>query len=283
MKAVLTWINGQPGHLVDVSERALQYGDGLFETIRVHASQPQCLNRHLQRLAAGCRRLNFPALTWELIGSELRALASERDDAVVKLILSRRSAGRGYRPGADQAVTRIASLYSLPQWPSNPSDNGIRVRICDTRLCAQPLLAGIKHLNRLEQVLARAEWEDAGIAEGLMLTDSDRIIEGTMTNVFMVSDQVLVTPDLSSCGVAGVMRSVILDLAKSLGIATQIRAVSLADVQAAEEIFVCNSLIGIWPVIAVGDAALFECGPMTRQLQAALTACEETDDGDWYP
>jgi 4-amino-4-deoxychorismate lyase len=282
MKDAISWVNGRRSSSVEVSERAVQYGDGLFETIRIRGSKPEFLQRHLKRLVAGCGRLKFPAVDWDEVESELRSLAVEHKDAVAKLILSRRCAGRGYRLTPDQEATRIVSVYPLPQWPSNPAGSGIRVRICDARLSAQPLLAGIKHLNRLEQVLARAEWDNAAIAEGLMLNDSDRIIEGTMTNVFIVSNQVLVTPDLSSCGVAGVMRSVILDLAKDLGIETQLRSVSLADTLAAQEVLVCNSLIGIWPVVAIDRVGSFECGPMTRRLQAALSECDKAADGDWY-
>jgi 4-amino-4-deoxychorismate lyase len=282
MKEVTSWVNGSRASSVDVSERAVQYGDGLFETIRIRDSKPEFLQQHMQRLMEGCGRLKFPAVDWDVVGSELSAVAVEYKDAVMKLILSRRCAARGYRLTPDQQATRIVSVSPLPQWPSDPAGSGIRVRICDARLSAQPLLAGIKHLNRLEQVLARSEWDDDAIAEGLMLNDGDQVIEGTMTNVFMVSNQVLVTPGLSSCGVAGVMRSVILDLAKDLGIETEVRPVSLADVRAAQEVLVCNSLIGVWPVVAIDQLGAFECGPLTRQLQAVLSQCDTAADGDWY-
>ena len=282
MKQTLSWVNGQAGELVDVSERALQYGDGLFETIRVHRCQPEFLSRHVERLAAGCERLKFPAMDWPLLGRELKELAAQYDSAVLKLILSRRSAGRGYGPLSGQGVTRIATLQPLPVWTANPAHSGIRVRICDARLAVQPLLSGIKHLNRLEQVLARAEWDDPAIAEGLMLSDRNRLVEGTMSNVFMVVKQALITPDLSDCGVAGVMRSVILDLAESLGIDTEIRPIGLDEVKTAREVFVCNSLIGIWPVVRIDDIGSFSCVSMSRQLQSALGECDKAGDGNWY-
>ena len=279
---MLSWVNGQAGGLVDVSERALQYGDGLFETIRIHRSEPEFLERHIRRLTAGCERLKFPAMDWSLVGDELREVASRRDNAVLKLILSRRCVGRGYGPISDQAVTRIVSVHPLPEWATNTADRGIRVRICDARLAVQPLLGGIKHLNRLEQVLARTEWDDPAIAEGLMLGDSDRLVEGTMSNVFILAGQVLITPELSNFGVAGVMRSVILDLAESLGIDREIRSISLDEVKTAQEVFVCNSLIGIWPVVCVDGIGPFHPGPVTRQLQAALAECDKAGDGNWY-
>jgi len=282
MKQALSWVNGQAGALVDVSERALHYGDGLFETIRIRRSAPEFLKRHIKRLMAGCERLKFPPMDWSLVGHELEELSARHDDAVLKLILSRRSAGRGYGPCSDQAVTRIASVQPLPAWPANPAHSGIRVRICDARLAAQPLLSGIKHLNRLEQVLARAEWDDPAIAEGLMLSDTDRLVEGTMSNVFILSNQVLITPDLSNCGVAGVMRSVILDLAESLGIDTEIRSVSLEEVKTAGEVLVCNSLISIWPVVSIDGIGSFGSVSISRQLQAALSAYDKAGDGNWY-
>ena len=282
MKEMLSWVNGQVGAPVDVFERALQYGDGLFETIRIHRYGPEFLERHIRRLRAGCERLKFPVMDWGLLRRELKELAAEHDNAVLKLILSRRCAGRGYGPLSGQGVTRIASLQPLPEWTANPAHGGIRVRICDARLAVQPLLAGIKHLNRLEQVLARAEWDDPAIAEGFMLSDRDRLIEGTMSNVFMLAKRGLITPDLSTCGVAGVMRSVILDLARSLGIDTEIRSISLDEITAAGEVFVCNSLIGIWPVVAIDGVRSFDAGPITRQLQAALAECDKTGDGNRY-
>ncbi|MEN8801813.1 MAG: aminodeoxychorismate lyase [Thiogranum sp.] len=282
MKGMLSWVNGQAEARVDVFERALQYGDGLFETIRIHRSGPEFLQRHIRRLKAGCERLKFPGMDWSLVSHEVEELAARRDNMVLKLILSRRSAGRGYGPLSGQGVTRIVSLQPLPEWPADRTHSGVRVRICNTRLAVQPLLAGIKHLNRLEQVLARAEWNDPVIAEGLMLSDCEGVIEGTMSNVFIVTNRVLITPDLSKCGVAGIMRSVILDLAEGLGIETEIRPISLDDVKAAREIFVCNSLIGVWPVVSIDGLGSFDSGPITRQLQVTLAECDKAGDGYWY-
>lgn len=146
----------------------------------------------------------------------------------------------------------------------------------------QPLLAGFKHLNRLEQVMARTEWDDPDIAEGLMLDQEQRLIEGTMSNVFIVNGRELLTPDLSNCGVAGVIRSVILDLAATLGFKSQVRCLTLDDVKASQEVFICNSLTGIWPVVCVEDLGEFGIGRITRQLQVAMQADGIEDNGNWY-
>lgn len=282
MSHTLGWVNGQAARGVELSERALQYGDGLFETIRINRSQPEFLERHIKRLAAGCQRLKFPDLDWGLVRAELRELSIGHENAVLKLILSRRCAGRGYSLAADQQVTRIVTVQRLLAGASKPAQSGIRVRVCDARLAVQPALAGIKHLNRLEQVLARAEWDDPDIVEGLMLADFDELVEGTRSNIFILSNRVLATPDLSRCGVAGVTRSVILDLARDRGVGTEIRSMSLADLKAASEVFVCNSVIGIWPVVAIDGMRSLAVGPLTRRLQMALAECDKTGDGNWY-
>jgi 4-amino-4-deoxychorismate lyase len=160
-------------------------------------------------------------------------------------------------------------LDAFPDYPPRTDEEGVRVRLCQTPLGHNPVLAGIKHLNRLEQVLARAEWHDPAILEGLMLDLQGRVVEGTMTNLFLVRDGVLHTPDLTMCGVAGVMRALVLDLAADLAIATRVQHCTLADVYAADEVFVCNSLIGVWPVRAV-ESATFIVGLVTRRIARAV-------------
>ncbi|MFQ5642375.1 MAG: aminodeoxychorismate lyase [Thiogranum sp.] len=282
MNGIRYFVNGQPGDRVSAAERALQYGDGLFETIRVRHAAPEYLARHMQRLSTGCERLQFPPLDRALVRRELVELAGQQQDAVLKYTLSRGVSSRGYRFGPEPEVTRIAAVQPLPHWPSDPQQNGVRTRVCSTRLATQPLLAGIKHLNRLEQVLARAEWTDADIVEGLMLDRQQHLIEGTMSNIFIVNGRELLTPELSGCGVAGVMRSVILDLAAALGLPVRTAPVTMDDVSAGQEIFVCNSLIGIWPVVSVEGIGEFAVGRLTRRLQLALQAGGNDDDGNWY-
>jgi len=282
MKEVRCWVNGRTETGVNVAERALQYGDGLFETIRVRYARPEYLGRHLQRLSVGCERLKFPSVDWALVRQELEELAGQQEEAVLKYILGRGEGGRGYHPGPGLTVTRIASIHPLPYWPRNPDQDGVRARICTTRLAVQPLLAGLKHLNRLEQVMARAEWDDQDIAEGFMLDTGGQLIEGTMSNVFMVNAGELVTPDLSQCGVAGVMRSVILDIATTLGFKTRIQPLTLDDLKSSQEVFICNCLAGIWPVVHVEGLGEFGIGRITRQMQVAMQADGNEDSVNWY-
>jgi 4-amino-4-deoxychorismate lyase len=283
MKSAIVRVNGITQDWIPALDRAVQYGDGLFETVRVRNAEPEFLARHLRRLRSGCERLRFPAIPWEKLLAEAAELAGQMPDGVLKIILTRGLGERGYRFGPDQEATRLLVLACMPHSHADLAQRGILVTRCNTRLCAQPLLAGIKHLNRLEQVLARAEWDDPGIHEGLLLDHDDYVIEGTMSNIFVVRGGTLLTPALTRCGVAGIMRSVIMDLARTLGIETEIRPLTLQQVQGSSEVFVCNSLIGIWPVRKIEGLADYPIGPLTQALAAALTSYHDSDQGNWYP
>jgi 4-amino-4-deoxychorismate lyase len=275
-------INGVAADEVSVGERALQYGDGLFETIAVRQGQAEFIDRHIQRLQAGCQRLALGFGDWSSLRTEVGALSASYPDAVLKIILGRGPGERGYRTMPGQPVTRIISAHGLPEWPDEYAKTGIRVRVCETRLSIQPRLAGIKHLNRLEQVLARAEWQDE-FQEGLLLDYNSRLMEATMSNLFLVRNGGIVTPKLKDCGVAGVMRSVIIDLAEQSGIPCSIEDVSSDALDNVTGMFVCNSLIGIWPVTGIEGRESLEVDSTTRELQAMLNRCGKTQPGEWRP
>ncbi|TFY84575.1 aminodeoxychorismate lyase [Pseudomonas kairouanensis] len=265
-----SWVDGQPEGSVPLKDRGLAYGDGLFETIAVKAGQPVLLERHLQRLQEGCRRLALVA-DHALIRSEVLAYAAVLGDGVLKLILTRGDSLRGYGINPGAPVRRILQGSAPATYPLAHGSEGIRLFPCATRLAEQPLLAGLKHLNRLEQVIARAEWQDAEHAEGLMLDLSGRVIEGVFSNLFLVRNGLLLTADLTRCGVAGVMRAEILAQAQTLGIPVAVADISLEQLQQADEVFVCNSVYGIWPVR--GCAAIsWSVGPLTRKLQGIVRA-----------
>jgi len=264
-------VDGRPAETLAVADRALQYGDGLFETFAVRDGEPRLWRQHMARLDAGCRRLGLPAPDSDLLLAEARELCAGHARAVLKLIYSSGRGGRGYvRPSAPHP-SRIAQVFPAPEYPAARWRDGVAVRVCELRLARQPLLAGIKHLNRLEQVLARREWSDPDIAEGLLLDERDRVVEGTVSNVFVVRDGRLRTPLLDGCGVRGVMRERILELAGELGLPAEEGDISLAELDAAEEVFLSNSLIGIWPVARIGARAL-RPGPAGRALLDALIA-----------
>ncbi|WP_434569352.1 aminodeoxychorismate lyase [Pseudomonas sp. Z3-8] len=265
-----SWVDGQPADALSLKDRGLAYGDGLFETIAVRDGKLVLLEGHLQRLALGCRRLAISA-DWAVLNAELQAYAQQLGDGVLKLIVTRGDSLRGYAANPSAQARRILQGSPPAAYPLAHAEQGVQLFPCTTRLSEQPLLAGLKHLNRLEQVLARAEWSDTEHAEGLMLDMSGRVIEGVFSNLFMVHDGALITADLSRCGVAGVMRGQLLFQAESDGIATQVTDIRLEQLHQADEVFVCNSVYGVWPVRGCGSAR-WPVGPLTRKLQTLARA-----------
>ena len=264
------WVDGCPADTLPLKDRGLAYGDGVFETIVVKSGQPLLLERHLQRLETGCRRLSIP-LEPALARSEMIRFAAQLENGVMKLIVTRSDSQRGYAPVAHAPSRRILQGGPVPAYPAAHAQQGVRLFACRTRLAEQPLLAGLKHLNRLEQVLARAEWSDDEHAEGLMRDTSGRVIEGVYSNLFLVSEGRLRTADLSRSGVAGVMRAELLDQARALGIEVVIGDVHLSDLARADEVFICNSVYGVWPVNGL-ESLNWPVGPLTRKLQGIARA-----------
>lgn len=257
------WIDGQPAEALPLTDRGLHYGDGLFETMAVQQGRILRLGMHLERLGDGCTRLSMPAPDTKLLQQELAKAAQDQTQAVLKLMVTRGSGGRGYRPPTHARPRRVLLRYPWPDYPATWSENGIELRICRTRLGCNTSLAGLKHLNRLEQVLARAEWSE-GPQEGLMLDTEGRVIEGTMTNLFASpSAGKLVTPALDQAGVAGVMRRHIIEQARQAGVEVEVRELGLAELMDHQEIFVCNSIAGVWPVNRI-ETRRYGIGPMTR-------------------
>jgi len=239
-------VNGVESSAISVDDRGLQYGDGLFETMSAQDGRVRHFERHMERLAEGGRRLGLPVPDPNLVAAECERALAGLGAGSVKLMVTRGPGPRSYRPPADPAVTRIV-VSSAPK-PRNDPEEGIVVRLCDTPLGLNPRLAGVKHLNRLEQVLACAEWDDPAIAEGLMSSVDGRIVCATAANVFLVREGRLLTPAIRDCGVAGVMRGVVLAAAREAGIDTEILDVRLVDFSAADEVFLTNAITGVRPV-----------------------------------
>jgi 4-amino-4-deoxychorismate lyase len=263
------WIDGCAGEAVPALDRGLHYGDGLFETIACEGGHAQLLARHLARLRRGCERLALPAPDEGTLRAEIAAALAQAPRAVLKLILTRGSAmTRGYACREKQPARRILLRYPAPA--ADPAAlAGVRVRLGTLRLGENPALAGLKHLNRLEQVLARREWSDVQIAESLLFSQSGALVSGTMSNVFLVRGGVLSTPRLDRCGVEGIMRATVLQLASAAGIDCREAQLGSADLAQAEEIFLTNALIGVRPVRELAGRTLV-VGPRTQQLQRLL-------------
>jgi 4-amino-4-deoxychorismate lyase len=247
------WINGIAAESVPADDRGLQYGDGLFETILVRRGRARFLEAHLARLDLGCRRLGIGFATSDELRAEIgRAASHAPARAIIKLIVTRGSAPqRGYAPRGTFAPRRVLSLFAAP--PVEAVKAAVDARFADLRLGENPALAGIKHLNRLENVLAAAEPGHESVFESLLLDAAGNVICGTMTNVFAARAGCLYTAPLDRCGVAGIMRGMVLRQAASLGIACEERRLSRAEFLTADEAFITNVRIGVVPLRRVGE------------------------------
>ena len=259
-------IDGEPQDRLSVLDRGLQFGDGLFETIACRNGRPRLLALHLDRLARGCDRLEIKRPDPLVLRNEIEAMA-QGADAIVKLIVTRGEAvARGYAWAGNERVTRVLMRFA---WASAEVKESAHIGTAAVRLGENPALAGVKHLNRLEQVLAQGELRRRGLDELLMLSSSGRLVSGTMSNVFIVHDGKLLTPRIDRCGVAGIMRQVVLREARRAAIPVEEAQLGARHLKQGQEIFLTNARLGIWPVRALGTRELSP-GPVTARLQALL-------------
>lgn len=262
-------INGETRDRLPVTDRGLHYGDGLFETMALRHGRVRFLQRHLRRLREGCLRLLLPVPEETRITAEIDALVAGADHGTLKLVITRGSGPRGYRLPQKVRATRILGFSADAPVPPADEPAGMKVMMCRTRAGINPVLAGIKTLNRLENVLAAAEWQRAAAHEGLMLDAEDRLVGGTMSNVFLVQRGALHTPALGRSGVHGVMRAAVMDLARTLGVPVLERDIGGRDLDNADSLFLTNALMGVRPVDSLADRHYAPCA-LTRDLASAL-------------
>lgn len=256
-------------------DRAFAYGDGLFETIAIRDGEARLWSLHLARIQTGCMRLGLecpaPEQLLELLNIELNAAEFSTDFASARLVISAAASARGYRRNAAGDCFTDVTLYPAKSLDKTLTKKGIATRMCSSRLAIQPAFAGIKTLNRLEQVMARSEWDDDEIFEGLMLDTDGRLICGTMSNVFLIKGSRVATPAITRCGVSGIMRAHVLQLLEETGLDCEVRDVGSDELDTATELFLSNSQFGILPIRRC-DARQFEVGSVTRQIQTVLAA-----------
>jgi 4-amino-4-deoxychorismate lyase len=265
--------NGAPAATIPVDDRAVQYGDGVFETIAIRSGRPRYWGLHMARLADACRRLSLALPATSILERDFdRALTRTTVNigfATAKIIVTAGVGQRGYARSRGAPVRALIGIF-----PNRPLDatlyaDGVSVRLCDTPLATQPRTAGVKTLNRLDQVLAREEWRDPGIFEGLMCDADGRLVCGTMSNLFAVRDAQVATPRLSRAGVAGIMRRRIIDLLAANGIDCDERDMPKDELDDMHELFICNSQFGVLPVRRCG-VRRFAVGEVTRSVMAML-------------
>lgn len=267
--AIKTLINGQESGSIDITDRGLQFGDGVFETLRVHEGKTIWWQQHIDRLLDGCRRLQFSIFPdVEILRLEANKLLADCPSGTLKIIVTRGNSTSGYAAPADTIPNRVLSMTPGFRHQAK-SEQGVILGVCKQRITGCQQLSGIKHLNRLEQVLARMECQAEGWDEGLMLDSDDRVIEGSMSNLFVCQQGRLLTPCLEQNGIEGVCRGRIMLLAEINGINVEQCELGLQDLENSDELFLSNSLIGIWPVTRF-NAKQYQPGPNTRLLQTKL-------------
>lgn len=268
-------IDGVLSNNTCLDERALQFGDGLFETIAVVDHQPCLWKAHMQRLKCGCRQLHLPAPDVAQLRREVEALCIGTTRGVIKLYWTAGRSVRGYRRPQPLCPQR---MMRLSEWPVRRLEPW-HLRLCIHRVGDQPILAGIKHLNRLDQVIARSEWQDDTVDEGVMQGPDDRVVSGTMSNLFLQIGERLVTPSLDRAGIAGVVRQLMIEFASGGKYQVDIRDVTLKDLRQADAVYTSNSLIGVKRVARFDDVS-YDLGidehPLVAQTRAACHIPDNT-------
>lgn len=267
-------VNGSFNQVISPFDRGFAYGDGVFRTIKIVGGLPEHWPQHYQKLVADCAAINLVCPSAELLMSDLSQLfsadaISENNIAVAKIIITRGAGNRGYTPPAITAPMRVVLKSDMPDYPEKRFSEGVNLTVCETRLAAQPKLAGIKHLNRLENVLARMEWHSPDLAEGIMLDIQSNVIECTAANIFARFDDTLITPNLQQCGIAGITRQRIIELAPTLSLKTSIEKFDLQKLVAADEVIICSSLYGAWQVKMI-QQHIIKTASLAANIRAAL-------------
>ncbi|HFK7184470.1 TPA: aminodeoxychorismate lyase [Serratia odorifera] len=242
------WINGQQHDALTPSDRGLQFGDGCFTTARVVDGQIDLLPWHIERMQQAAQRLMLPHTDWPALELEMRHAAESIPLGVVKAILTRGSGGRGYSPQGCSHATRIVSRSAYPQHYLRLRERGIRLALSPVPLARSPLLAGLKHLNRLEQVLIRAHLDQTDADEALVLDTAGLLVECCAANLFWRKGKAVYTPDLGQAGVAGLMRRRVMALLAGSEYALYCVSEPLTTLADADEVLVSNALMPLLPV-----------------------------------
>ena len=241
-------INGQWQNDISASDRAIQFGDGCFTTARILSGLVIHQHDHLRRLQQACEVLLIPEINWQTLQQEMSLLASGVPDGVLKIILTRGTGGRGYSAHHCDNPTRILSVFPRPIFYDSWREQGIKLALSPIRLGQNPALAGIKHLNRLEQVLVRTHLEQTDAQEALVLDSDGRLVECCAANLFWRKGGRVFTPYVDKSGVNGIMRQRIMACLENSVWRCQQVGEPLETLADADEVIVCNALMPIIPV-----------------------------------
>ncbi|PFG55819.1 4-amino-4-deoxychorismate lyase [Vibrio sp. ES.051] len=268
------WVNGVPQTHVSLGDRSFQYGDGCFTTILTKYGKLAYWPEHIERMDSCLQTLQIPLPDWQVVHDWALRAALSNERAGIKIHVSRGVGGRGYSPNGIEGPVVTISNFVFPSHYSAWRKTGVHLGVCEMRLGIQPLLAGHKHNNRLEQILAKAEIDNSEFSDAVTLNVQNHVIETTMANLFWVKGNKVFTPELTQSGVAGVMRRKVFEYLKVINTEMVVDAFSLSDLLDADEAFMCNSLLGVVPIRSITESnskILFPIGKLTQRLQGNLT------------
>ncbi|MFT4941366.1 MAG: 4-amino-4-deoxychorismate lyase [Paraglaciecola sp.] len=269
-------VNGQSQTFLNLADRAVQYGDGCFTTISVTDGKAELWAQHLQRLKTSCERLHISFTEWQNLQTGVETLILDKTDAVLKIIISRGEGGRGYGTLNVSSPNYILSLHDKPDHFKQWQQVGISLTLSPIALAKQPILAGIKHLNRLEQVLIKQSLEQTTYVDAVVCDTDKMLIETSMGNLFWRQGSVWYTPELDCSGVEGVMRNHIMEMIqvnRHWKMTVQEVRSTIRNLTEADEVFVCNSLMKVVPVTHIdnnGDALANYKIEQVRHIQQNL-------------
>ena len=243
MATISSFVDGKPQDSLSLQDRGLNYGHGLFETMRLSAGQLPLWTYHRQRLGIGADKVSISLDSTRLEAYLQQALEAFPADGMVKLLLTAGIGPRGYRQ-QNPSSSYVLQYFPLP---AVTEFKAVRLQRCQYVLPHNAQLAGIKHLNRLDQVLAAAELKDG--FDGLQLDVDGHVVEALSSNIFLFDGSTWLTPKLNLCGVEGVMRRLLCEeIIPGLGQQVAIGPVEMDGLINAQEVFLCNSVRGIQPV-----------------------------------
>lgn len=262
-------INGQFDANLPVMDRGLAYGDGVYRTFVVRQGTPLLWAMQYQKLLHDAQQLNLNICPAEKLLHEIQLLSADSVQCVIKVIITRGEGGRGYAIPANCMENRILILSEYPQYAEHILEHGAKIFLCELRLSHQPKLAGIKHLNRLENVLARSECKLIEFQDGLLLDQNDNVVECTSGNIFARFGNQLITPKLHDCGVAGVVRDLIIQQSHQWSLETQESMLTLSQLEQADEVFMTNSVIGAMNISQLNNIT-WHHNTLAKQIRKAL-------------
>lgn len=255
----MTCINGAEAEYIAVSDRAMQYGDGCFSTILVEQGKPRLWPLHQARFEKTLAALSIPMPDWLTVQQQVERLAANFvSKGVVKVLISRGSGGRGYSPTGCESPSVVISHSPFPKHYHGWQQVGIELGVCQQALGLSPMLAGFKHLNRLEQVLLKQEIESCNWADAVVCDVLGQVVETSASNIFWRKGNTIFTPDLSMAGVCGVMRSHVMTLIKSTPYCLEIVKSPLDALLCADEVFITNALMALVPINQINEHSFTE-------------------------